>query len=591
MQYSSNVACLPYGNTRLEILSNAATDSIHWFFGDGRDTVTINGIGLTSTIINHHYNLPGVYNPRAVLYSQNGTCIVPIQGPTSVKVDSVSAGFSYTQNKVCDSTQYYYTDHSYAFSGLQTFGWDFGFGPTTTTGTPVYHNYTIGGTFNIIETVTSQWGCVDKDTVSIDVIVHQTPSAQINSADSACSNDTMHLTSIINSVDTVLNNNINWTVQPPVGTPIIHTGANYNFAVTTPGKYYIYLSVTTIYGCSKAFKDSFIVYPYPSLVVGLNPKICLNQSVQLSASGAPNYSWTPITTPNNLSCYTCPNPTANPTTTTTYTVTSQEHGCSISKDITVKVVQPFTMTSPPNDTICIGQSTILTANGAPNYLWTPGGFISQSITVSPLVTTTYHLTGTDNDNCFRTDTNIVVAVGQYPVITMGHDTILSTGTLFLLNSSITNGPIRYYTWSPTIDLDSPYSPRPIATVKNNVCYTLVAENEYGCADTGKICIRVFCEDSQVFIPNAFTPGDASRGNNILMVRATGIKQVKQFTIFNRWGQIVFERQNFQPNDPSSGWDGKIKGTPAASGVFVYIAEVVCENDVHYMYKGNVTLLK
>ena len=70
-----------------------------------------------------------------------------------------------------------------------------------------------------------------------------------------------------------------------------------------------------------------------------------------------------------------------------------------------------------------------------------------------------------------------------------------------------------------------------------------------------------------------------------------IKQVKQFTIFNRWGQIVFERQNFQPNDPSSGWDGKIKGTPAASGVFVYIAEVVCENDVHYMYKGNVTLLK
>ena len=452
------------------------------------------------------------------------------------------------------------------------------------------NNYTIGGAYNVIETVTSQWGCVATDTTPINVIIHQYPSGQINAVDSACSNDTIHLTSVINSVDTVINNNINWTVQPPVGTSIINTGAFFNFAVTTPGKYYIYLSLTTIYGCSKTFIDSFIVYPYPSLVVGLNPKICLNQSVQLFASGANNYSWTPITTPNDLSCYTCPNPTASPRITTTYTVTSQDHGCSISKDVTVKVVQPFTMTSSPNDTICIGQSSTLTANGAPNYLWTPGGFTTQTITVAPTVTTTYHLVGTDDDNCFRTDTNIVVAVGQYPVITLGRDTILSTGTFLPLQSSITNGPIRYYTWSPARDLDSPYVPRPIANIKNDICYTLVAENDYGCADTAKICIRVFCANSQVFIPNAFTPGDASRGNNILMVRATGIKEVKQFTIFNRWGQIVFEKQNFRPNDPSAGWDGKVKGVPATSGVFVYIAEVVCENDIRYVYKGNVTLI-
>jgi hypothetical protein len=446
MQYSSNVACLPYGTTRLEIMTNAATDSIHWYFGNGDSAVTINGVGVTSTIINYHYNLPGLYNPRAVLYSQNGACIVPIQGPIPVKVDSVSAGFSYTFSQFCDTTKYFFTDNSYAFSGFQNLGWDFGFGPTTTTGSSVLNDYTIGGAYNVIETVTSQWGCVALDTIPINVIIHQYPSGQINAVDSACSNDTIHLTSVINSVDTVINNNINWTVQPPVGTSIIHTGAFFNFAVTTPGKYYIYLSLTTIYGCSKTFIDSFIVYPYPSLVVGLNPKICLNQSVQLFASGANNYSWTPITTPNDLSCYTCPNPTASPRITTTYTVTSQDHGCSISKDVTVKVVQPFTMTSPPNDTICIGQSSTLTANGAPNYLWTPGGFTTQTITVAPTVTTTYHLVGTDDDNCFRTDTNIVVAVGQYPVITLGRDTILSTGTFLPLQSSITNGPIRYYTW-------------------------------------------------------------------------------------------------------------------------------------------------
>jgi hypothetical protein len=51
-----------------------------------------------------------------------------------------------------------------------------------------------------------------------------------------------------------------------------------------------------------------------------------------------------------------------------------------------------------------------------------------------------------------------------------------------------------------------------------------------------------------------------------------------------------EKQNFRPNDPSTGWDGKVKGVPATSGVFVYIAEVICENDIRYVYKGNVTLI-
>jgi hypothetical protein len=59
-----------------------------------------------------------------------------------------------------------------------------------------------------------------------------------------------------------------------------------------------------------------------------------------------------------------------------------------------------------------------------------------------------------------------------------------------------------------------------------------------------------------------------------------------------WALTSISQKQFWKNvDFSTYGDGKIKGTPAASGVFVYIAEVVCENDVHYMYKGNVTLLK
>jgi gliding motility-associated-like protein len=103
-------------------------------------------------------------------------------------------------------------------------------------------------------------------------------------------------------------------------------------------------------------------------------------------------------------------------------------------------------------------------------------------------------------------------------------------------------------------------------------------------------IKVFCEDAQVFIPNAFTP-DGDGINDILMVRGKGIQLVKSFRIFNRWGEVVFDKYNFPPNNTTYGWNGKIKGVFGPPDVFVYTAEVICENGSAYSYKGNVSIIK
>jgi gliding motility-associated-like protein len=251
------------------------------------------------------------------------------------------------------------------------------------------------------------------------------------------------------------------------------------------------------------------------------------------------------------------------------------------------------MSVSPNDTICIGQSATLTVSGASNYTWSPAATLSCATCPNPIakpvLTTLYRVVGNDNFNCFTDTAYTVVAVGLYPTITLSTDKILSTGTLLPLNSTLTNGPISNYNWSPTTDLSCNDCPLPIATIKKDICYVVKATTFYGCAATDTICIKVFCESAQVFIPNTFTP-DGDGINDILMVRATGIKQVKQFTIFNRWGEIVFEKTNFSPNIPSVGWDGKVRGVKASPDVYVYIAEVICENDLHYTYKGNVTII-
>jgi hypothetical protein len=53
--------------------------------------------------------------------------------------------------------------------------------------------------------------------------------------------------------------------------------------------------------------------------------------------------------------------------------------------------------------------------------------------------------------------------------------------------------------------------------------------------------------------------------------------------------MVYERTNIAPN--GEGWNGRVRGVIASSDVYIYTAEVLCDNDVPFTYKGNVTLIR
>ncbi|HEX8315208.1 MAG TPA: gliding motility-associated C-terminal domain-containing protein, partial [Flavisolibacter sp.] len=248
----------------------------------------------------------------------------------------------------------------------------------------------------------------------------------------------------------------------------------------------------------------------------------------------------------------------------------------------------------PNDSVCIGQSTNLSASGASSYNWSPAIALNSTTisnpTASPTVTTTYRVVGYDGYNCFTDTAFVTVAIGQYPTVNLGPDLTLATGTMHPLVSTITNGPIRTWVWSPTTNLNCPACPQPVAEIKKDITYLVKVTTPYGCSATDTVSIKVFCKDGQVFIPNAFTP-DGDGLNDKLMVRGSGIVSVKYFRIFNRWGDLIFERGNFRPNDPLYGWDGKVRGVLSGPEVFVYTCEVLCENGASFVYKGNVSIIK
>jgi hypothetical protein len=76
----------------------------------------------------------------------------------------------------------------------------------------------------------------------------------------------------------------------------------------------------------------------------------------------------------------------------------------------------------------------------------------------------------------------------------------------------------------------------------------------------------------------------------LVFGGLGVEEIEEFRIFDRWGELMYEGLNFQPNDPAHGWDGTLAGNRLNPAVFVYYAKVRFIDGSVKMYKGDVTIV-
>ena len=96
----------------------------------------------------------------------------------------------------------------------------------------------------------------------------------------------------------------------------------------------------------------------------------------------------------------------------------------------------------------------------------------------------------------------------------------------------------------------------------------------------------------VYIPNIFKP-DSPTENSIFTIfgNESQIVNINSLQVFDRWGALVFENYDFQPNDLNSGWDGMVRGDKATPAVFVYYTEILFIDGETLLYKGDVMLYR
>jgi len=163
-------------------------------------------------------------------------------------------------------------------------------------------------------------------------------------------------------------------------------------------------------------------------ITASQPTLCANSTLTLTASGAVTYTWNTMASGNTL--------TVTPSANTTYTVTGENTpGCMSTKTIAVNVTPgpAITFSASPGLTLCPGASASITAIGATNYTWSVGSQTTAAISVTPALSQSYNVVGTNASGC-STSTNVTVFV----VTCTG----LNTVTAFVNNISVYPNPTQ-----------------------------------------------------------------------------------------------------------------------------------------------------
>lgn len=247
--------------------------------------------------------------------------------------------------------------------------------------------------------------------------------------------------------------------------------ANISNPIANPQKTTTYIVKGNSGNCFGEDTITVIVHDKPTIDIASDTTICEGNVVQLTATGADEYIWSPSV---GLNDSTAANPIAKPLVTTKYYVRAKKGECIVKDSVTITVINIPLLSVSSDTTICAGNSVQLTASGAENYSWSPADGLDNSEIPNPIANPTetiiYTVTG-KNGNCSESKQTTIQVTPQ-PLLTVNNDVTIFTGDKVQLLAS----GAEQYTWSPIDGLDNANIPNPIATPTETITYTVTGKN-------------------------------------------------------------------------------------------------------------------
>lgn len=358
---------------------------------------------------------------------------------------------------------------------------------------------------------------------------------------------------------------------PPVGTVIAVEVVPYNG-----------------YGCLDTLFAQLIDTLTVRSYAGRDTLSCNQNPVPIGAIPKPGliYSWSPaagLSDPNSA------NPRAGPLVKTTYilTTSSAGGGCATTDTVVVDAsIIDTTIGVIGKLSYCItsGDSALLFVQPTNNIQW-----LKDNFPINGQNDLRYRVTQSGNYRAILSNDRGCTALTQEKTVTIETP---RPGITYPIEYAVVNYPQQLKArtfgvgveWTPPTFLSSTSSFVPFFNGTTDKLYTIEIETAAGCITVDTQLVKVF-KEVKIYVPSGFTPNQDGLNDHLKPI-PVGIKELKYFRVYNRWGQLVFDMK-----DDPKGWNGMIKGKPQSTQVVVWMAEGIGINNVVYKQKGTCVLIR
>lgn len=377
------------------------------------------------------------------------------------------------------------------------------------------------------------------------------------------------------------------------------SAGTFNIAGQAAGTYKFRYGVQAASPCpGQSTEVSVILHPLPQASAGADQVLdCNASSVTLGSAGTAGntYAWTVLGSPVGDQAQLSAEVGGD------YTLlVTNAFGCTATDIATVTVddelpmahsiqVQPVKCRGDHNGSIVLDS---IVSTHLPVLFSLNGGPFSSQSAFSALSPGTYTVALQDANGCEWTTDTLTVGEPQPFVVDLGPDLQVDLGDSAHLAAAITQdiSTIQAITWNPLLDtlhagtLQQNFLP----LRSTQVALALVDEN--GCKASDQVWVYLK-RPRHVYIPNVIQPGSNALNDQLVVFGGKDVEGVDLLRVYDRWGEQLFEVQDFLPNDLTKGWNGTFRGDAVQPGVYAYYAVVRFIDGEVKMYTGDVTVLR
>lgn len=267
-------------------------------------------------------------------------------------------------------------------------------------------------------------------------------------------------------------------------------------------------------------------------------------------------------------------------------------GCMLVEEFEMETVVPIVVPITTKAVTCYGDTDgqLLIDSSYQQFAFgLVDTFFQNNLSFANLAPNDYILYIQDQNGCVFSQ-DFTIEEPRELTVQLPRDTTILLGCMLEIDAFVNTADSISYLWDPLDGLDCIDCPSIVVQPNYTTVYSVQVNNNAGCEDMDEISVWVD-KPRDVYIPNAFSPNGDGINDLFMIYGGKDVEEVVVFRIFDRWGELVFQDENFPTDDAEHAWNGVFRQQAMSSAVFVYYAEVRFIDNVILKYTGDVVIMK